>query len=69
MSHYPPITPHLAITDVAGALDFYARAFGAEERLRLSLPDGTVAHAEMTVDSAAPVPAGAAGAVPPARHW
>ena len=50
MSHYPPITPHLAITDVASALDFYAKAFGAEERLRLTLPDGTVAHAEMTIE-------------------
>ena len=50
MSHYPPITPHLAITDVASALDFYAKAFGAEERLRLTLPDGTIAHAEMTVE-------------------
>ena len=50
MSHYPPITPHLAITDVAGALDFYAKAFDAEERLRLSLPDGTIAHAEMYVN-------------------
>jgi PhnB protein len=49
MSAYPPITPHLAITDVAEAVDFYAKAFGAEERLRLSLPDGTVAHAEMIV--------------------
>lgn len=51
MSHYPPITPHLAITDIAEALDFYAKAFGAEERLRLSMPDGTIAHAEMTVES------------------
>ena len=50
MSHYPPITPHLAITDVASALDFYAKAFGAEERLRLTLPDGTIAHAEMTIE-------------------
>jgi PhnB protein len=51
MSHYPPITPHLAITDVASALDFYAKAFGAEERLRLTLPDGTVVHAEMVVET------------------
>ena len=51
MSHYPPITPHLAITDVAEALDFYAKAFGAEERLRLTLPDGTIAHAEIVINS------------------
>ena len=51
MSHYPPITPHLAITDVAEALEFYAKAFGAEERLRLSMPDGTLAHAEIFIGS------------------
>ena len=50
MSDYPPITPHLANTDVAAALDFYAKAIGAEERLRLCMPDGTVAHAEMLVN-------------------
>jgi PhnB protein len=47
MSRYPTITPHLAITDVAAALEFYAKAFGAQERLRLTLPDGSLAHAEM----------------------
>jgi PhnB protein len=49
MSHYPTITPHLAITDVEAALDFYPKAFGAEERLRLTLPDGSIAHAEILI--------------------
>jgi PhnB protein len=49
MSHYPTITPHLAITDVAAALGFYTKAFGAQERLRLALPDGSIAHAEMRI--------------------
>ena len=49
MSHYSTITPHLAITDVAAALDFYAKAFGAQERLRLALPDGSIVHAEMHI--------------------
>lgn len=49
MSSYPPVTPHLAITDVSDALDFYARAFGARERLRLAMPDGTIAHAEVEI--------------------
>ena len=52
MSSYPPITPHLAITDVAAAIDFYADAFGAKERLRLTMPDGTITHAEMTLNDA-----------------
>ena len=49
MSRYPTITPHLAITDVAAALEFYGKAFGARERLRLTLPDGRIAHAELEV--------------------
>ena len=52
MSHYPPITPHLAIADVAAALDFYPTAFEATERLRLTLPDGSIAHAELEVNGA-----------------
>ena len=52
MSHYPPITPHLAIDDVAAALEFYPRAFGATERLRLAMPDGTIAHAELELNGA-----------------
>jgi PhnB protein len=52
MSHYPPITPHLAIDDVAAALEFYPRAFGATERGRLSLPDGSIAHAELELNGA-----------------
>ena len=52
MSHYPPITPHLAIDDIAAALEFYPRAFGATERLRLSLPDGSIAHAELELNGA-----------------
>jgi PhnB protein len=49
MTHYPPITPHLGVDDPGAALDFYARAFGAQELVRLTLPDGSVAHAEMLV--------------------
>jgi len=52
MSHYPPITPHLAIDDIAAALEFYPRAFGETERLRLSLPDGSIAHAELDLNGA-----------------
>ena len=32
---YPPIVPYLSVTDAAGALDFYRRAFGAAETLRV----------------------------------
>jgi PhnB protein len=60
MSHYPPIAPHLAITDVAAAADFYATAFGATQRLRLTLPDGSAAHAELELNGGL-VTLGAAG--------
>jgi uncharacterized glyoxalase superfamily protein PhnB len=41
------ITPYLLYEDVAGALDWLARAFGFSERLRHADDDGHVTHAEM----------------------
>lgn len=46
---YHTITAHLIIDDAAGAIDFYKKAFGARERLRMSTPDGKVAHAEVEI--------------------
>jgi PhnB protein len=46
-SGYHSVTPYLAIRDAKSALDFYARAFGAELVLKLDMPDGKVAHAEV----------------------
>ena len=43
----PRISPYLLYEDVAGALDWLARAFGFHERLRLPGPEGKVVHAEM----------------------
>jgi len=37
------------VTDAAQAIDFYKRAFGAEELLRLDGPDGKIAHAEIKI--------------------
>lgn len=44
----PRIAPYLLYEDVASMLDWLARAFGFEERLRYAGPDGAVTHAEMT---------------------
>ena len=41
------IIPYLLYADVAGALDFLSRAFGFEERLRYTGPEGYVSHAEL----------------------
>lgn len=46
---YHAITPYLAIQNAAAALDFYKRAFGARELLRMAMPNGKLAHAEMRV--------------------
>lgn len=40
------IVPYLMVRDAPAALAFYAEAFGAEERVRLTLADNRVAHAE-----------------------
>lgn len=39
------ITPHLACTNAAEAIEFYKQAFGAEEMMRLPGPDGKLVHA------------------------
>ena len=44
------VTPYLAIKGAVQAIDFYKRAFGAQERFRLPGPDGkSVGHAEIVV--------------------
>lgn len=43
----PRISPYLYYEDVAGALDWLARAFGLRERTRMEGPDGGIRHAEM----------------------
>jgi len=43
------VTPYLVVRDAAKALDFYAKAFGAEERFRMPGPDGAVMHAEIKI--------------------
>ena len=40
--------PHLIVRGAAQAIDFYVRAFGAEETLRLDMPGGKVGHAELS---------------------
>jgi PhnB protein len=44
---YHTLTPYLAVEDAARAIDFYKKAFGAEEVLRMPGPDGKIAHAEL----------------------
>ena len=45
----PTIAVSLTVKNAAEALDFYAKAFGAKELLRMPMPDGSVAHAEFMI--------------------
>ena len=44
---YHTLTPSLTVKDGAKAIDFYKKAFGAHERMRLAGPDGRLMHAEL----------------------
>jgi PhnB protein len=46
---YHTLTPYLAVEDATAAIDFYQRAFGAKERVRMPGPDGMIAHAELEI--------------------
>jgi len=46
---YHSVTPSLVVNDGARAIDFYKRAFGAQEKSRLDGPDGKVVHAELKI--------------------
>jgi PhnB protein len=43
------VTAYLCAQGAAGAIDFYKRAFGAEERYRMDNGDGRLGHAEITI--------------------
>jgi PhnB protein len=46
---YHSITPFLVVHDGARALEFYQKAFGASEIMRMATPDGKVGHAEILI--------------------
>jgi PhnB protein len=46
---YHTATPYLIIKNAGAALDFYRRAFGAVELMRLVAPTGEVGHAEIRI--------------------
>ncbi len=43
------ITPHLVVRNATEAIDFYAKAFGAEAKGVHKTPDGRVMHAELRI--------------------
>jgi len=46
---YHSISPNLVVNDADGAINFYKRAFGAEELFRMNSSDGKVVHAELKI--------------------
>ena len=46
---YHTATPYLTVNDAAGAIDFYRRAFGAHEVMRMAGPPGKIGHAEIRI--------------------
>ena len=46
---YHTVTPYLSIKGASDAIAFYKKAFGAEELVRMPMPDGRVGHAELQV--------------------
>ena len=44
------LTPHIVVTDGVAAIEFYKKAFGAQENSRLMTPNGkAVMHAQLTI--------------------
>ena len=46
---YHTLTPSIVVAGAAKAIDFYKKAFGAEEVMRFPAPDGSIMHAELRI--------------------
>ena len=46
---YHSVTPYLAVDGAAAAIEFYKKAFGATEVMRMPGPGGKVGHAEIEI--------------------
>ena len=43
------VTPYLTLNDASRAIEYYKRAFGAKEVMRMAGPDGKIGHAELQI--------------------
>jgi PhnB protein len=46
---YHTVTPTLTVRNAAEAIEFYKKALGAEELVRMPSPDGKISHAELKI--------------------
>lgn len=44
------LNPYINIKGCSDAIEFYKKAFGAIEKLRLVMPDGKIGHAELEIE-------------------
>jgi PhnB protein len=47
--NYNVVMPYLPIRGAAAAIEFYRKAFGANERMRMPGPEGKLGHAEVQI--------------------
>jgi PhnB protein len=46
---YSTVVPYFSVKGASDAIAFYKQAFGAEELMRMPMPDGKVGHAELKI--------------------
>lgn len=46
---YHSVTPYLSLQNASAAIEYYKKAFGAEETVRMEGPDGKIGHAELKI--------------------
>ena len=46
---YSSVMAYMSVKGASDAIAFYKKAFGAEERARMAMPDGKIGHAEITI--------------------
>ena len=46
---YHSITPYLVLKGAASAIEYYKKAFGAQELMRMDGPGGSIGHAELKI--------------------
>ena len=51
-SDYPRVIPYLSVDGADAAIAFYAKVFGAKERMRMDAPGGKIGHAEVQIGDA-----------------
>lgn len=46
---YSTVTPNIIVEGAGRCIEFVAAAFGGQERMRVPMPDGRIAHAEVQI--------------------